>query len=285
MPGACKRQRGAGDSENKCPLSLASLISAVASAGPPPKAGPNVRPTNASPALQYVSPELQLLPPHNSTALTPAARHLAQEQACAVVRAEDPLLEQLLEVRIITTHRPAEASPLSNHVSLRIAKEYGTMVYHERAGRSPAEAVMFCFMASDQLEPIVVAVVVHPELGRLQYITDTQLQQLEVAIGQFKRHFKLEGETYAYTGAKERLAGSWHSRHFHLKIRIPTEMYLQIFPAMQVLARKRHLLEPFKRKWEPLAYKFESQSTAPWPEVRSLMQVDIESPQPTAMPT
>jgi hypothetical protein len=167
---------------------------------------------------------------------------LAQEQACAVVRAEDPLLEQLLEVRIITTHRPAEASPLSNHVSLRIAKEYGTMVYHERAGRSPAEAVMFCFMASDQLEPIIVAVVVHPELGRLQYITDTQLQQLEVAIGQFKGHFKLDGETYAYTGAKELLAGSWYSRHFHLKICIPTEMYLQIFPAMQVLARKRHVV-------------------------------------------
>ncbi len=52
-------------------------------------------------------------------------------------------------------------------------------------------------------------------------------------------------------------------------------MYLQIFPDMQVLARKRHLLEPFKHKWEPLAYKFESQSTAPWPEVRRLMQVDI----------
>jgi hypothetical protein len=277
MPGACKLQRGAGDSENKCPLqpSLASLISAVASAGPPTKAGPNVWPTNASPAIQYVSPELQLLPPHNSTALTPAARHLTQEQACTVVSAEDPLLEQLLEVRIITTHRPAEASPLSNHVSLRIGKEYGTMVYHERAGRSPAEAVMFCFMASDQLEPIIVVVFVHPELGRLQYITDTQLQQLEVAIWQFKGHFKLEGETYAYTGAKERLAGSWHSRHFHLKIRIPTEMYLQIFPDMQVLARKRHLLEPFKHKWEPLAYKFESQSTAPWPEVRRLMQVDI----------
>jgi hypothetical protein len=270
VPGACKRQRD----EDECQLlpSLASLISAVASAGPPPKAGPNVR---ASPALQYVSPELRLLPPHNTTALTPAARHLAQEQAC-VVRAEDPLLQQLLEVRIITTHRPAEASPLSNHISLRVHKEYGTMVHHERTGRSPAEAVMFCFMASDQLEPIIVAVVVHPELGRLQYITDTQLQQLEVAIGQLKHRFKLDGETYSYTGAKELLAGSWHSRHFHLKICIPTEMYLQIFPAMQVIARKRHLLEPFKRKWEPLAYKFESQSTAPWPEVRRLMQVDIE---------
>jgi hypothetical protein len=44
------------------------------------------------------------------------------------------------------------------------------MVHHERAGRLPAESVMFCFMASDQLEPIIVAVVVHPELGRLQYI-------------------------------------------------------------------------------------------------------------------
>jgi hypothetical protein len=90
VPGACKRRRD--EDEIKCQLqpSIASLISAVASAGPPPKAGPNVRQSKASPALQYVSPELQLLPPHNATALTPAARHLAQEQACAVVRRGPP---------------------------------------------------------------------------------------------------------------------------------------------------------------------------------------------------
>lgn len=266
MPCAKKRLREEG------PPSLASLISAMA--GPGPARGDSVR----SPSAQLVSPELQLLAPHDTTALTPAARRAALEQACAIVRAEDPLLRQLLEVRIITTHRRSSASAqLRNHVNLRFSQEFCTMVHHERAGRTPAESVMFCFMASNQLEPMLVAVVVHHDLGRLQRITDTHLQQLEVAVQQLKARFELEGETYAYTGAEERLAGSWHSRHFHLKIRIPTEMYLQIFPAMQVLARKRHLLEPCKRKWEPLAYKFERQPTAPWPEVRRLMQLDIEN--------
>jgi hypothetical protein len=62
-----------------------------------------------------------------------------------------------------------------------------------------------------------------------------------------------------------------------LKIRIPTEMYMEVFPAMQVLARKRHLLEHFKRKWEPLAYKFESQPTEPWSEVKRRIQADIKN--------
>ncbi len=176
-------------------------------------------------------------------------------------------------MRVITTHRLAQPR---NHVNLRVSQHFCTMVHHERAGPSPAEAVMFCFMVSDQLEPIIVAVAVHPEIGRLQDITHTQLQQLEVAIAQLKRRFKFEGETYAYTGVKERLTGSWHSRHFHLKICIPTEMYLQTFPAMQVLARNRNLLEACKRRWDPLAYKFECQPTAPWPEVRRLMLLDIE---------
>ena len=274
-PSAKKRGRtlaGSSDARPQAdagPQSVAALISEMA-ANAPPQAPPQAP---RAPLAQLVSPELRLLPPHDTAALSPAARRLAQEQACAVVRAEDPLLLQLLEVRVITTHRLAQPH---NHVNLRFAQEFCTMVHHERAGRSPAETVMFCFMASDQLEPVIVAVAVHPDSGRLQDITHTQLQQLEVAIAQLKHRFQLEGETYAYTGVKERLTGSWHSRHFHLKIRIPTEMYLQTFPAMQVLARNRNLLEPCKRKWEPLAYKFERQPTAPWPEVRRLMLLDIE---------
>jgi hypothetical protein len=151
------------------------------------------------------------------------------------------------------------------------------MVHHERAGSTARGAVMFCFMASNQMEPIVVVVVVDPELGRLVDITEAQLLQLEVALDQFRKRFQLEGETYAYTGAAERLRGSLHSQHFHLKIRIPTEMYLQIFPAMRVLAPKRHVLEPWKRLWEPLAYKFERQPTAPWPSVRLLVRADISA--------
>ena len=292
-PSEKKRQRQRSEERitGELPSSLASLISAVSKSVSAPA------PQRLRAEVQYVSPQLQLLAPFDAAALDPAARRAAHEQACAVLRAEDALLEKLLEVRIITTHRAApraapsaapsaapraapRAAPntaLRNHVNIRFSPEYCTMVHHERAGATPADSVMFCFMASNQLEPILVAVVVHPDLGRLHNITDVQLQQLEVAIRQLKARYELQGETYAYTGVNERLAGSWHSRHFHLKIRIPTEMYMEVFPAMQVLARKRHLLEHFKRKWEPLAYKFESQPTESWSEVKRRIQADIKN--------
>jgi hypothetical protein len=272
-PQASEKKRLREQSEERIigdlPCSLASLIAAVSNTSHAP---PRER---ARPEVQYVSPQLQLLPPFDSALLDPAARRAAQEQACAVLRAEDALLQQLLEVRIITTHREAPQYALRNHINIRFSPEYCTMVHHERAGSTPADSVLFCFMSSNQLEPILVAVVVHPELGRLHRITEVQFQQLEVAIRQLKARYDLKGETYAYTGVKERLAGSWHSRHFHLKIRIPTEMYLKVFPAMQVLARKRHLLEQFKRKWEPVAYKFESQLTESWSDVKRRIQTDL----------
>jgi hypothetical protein len=100
------------------------------------------------------------------------------------------------------------------------------------------------------------------------------------AIKQFKCRFRLDGESYAYTCLKERLGASCHSRHFHLKIRIPTEMYLRVFPAMQVLggniACKRNVLNPFKERWEPLAYKFSAQSMFPWDLTRLLVLSDIK---------
>lgn len=258
--GAQKRKRDA--------TSVQSIVEALSAAAP--------QRVSRQPVAQYVSQELRLLPPYDACALSPAARRCASEQARAIVHAEDPLLAQLTQVRTITTRRQADgALVLENHINLRFSQEYCTMVHHERAGSTAGEAVMFCFMASNQMEPIVVVVVVHPELGRLAGITEAQLAQLEVALVQFGKRFQLAGETYAYTGVVERLQGSAHSQHFHLKIRIPTEMYLQIFPAMRVVAPKRHMLEPYKRLWEPLAYKFEGQQTAPWPAVRLLVRADI----------
>ena len=69
-------------------------------------------------------------------------------------------------------------------------------------------------------------------------------------------------------------------RHFHLKIRIPTEMYLRVFPAAQVLgdnhACVRQLLQPFKQLWEPLAFRFETQPLFPWSITRLLIESDVD---------
>ena len=224
-----------------------------------------------------VSDNLQLLPAFRHADLSPSGRRAAQAQAVAVIRAADPLLAQLLDVRVITTRRSSAAEPaLTNHVNLRVATPYATMVHHERALNNE---LMFCFMASEQLEPIAVLVVVHREHGRVERLEPAHLPVLETAINQFKTRFGLQNETYAYTCLKDRLAAaSCHSRHFHLKIRIPTEMYLRVFPATQVLgdnhACQRNVLQAFQQRWEPLAYKFQMQDLFPWSIVRLLILSD-----------
>jgi len=152
------------------------------------------------------------------------------------------------------------------------------MIHHERVLHNE---LMFCFMASEQLEPIVVLVVVHREHGRLERLEPAYMPLLDTAVQQFTRRFGIANETYAYTCLKDRLsASSLHSRHFHLKIRIPTEMYLRVFPASQVLGNNhaclRKALEPFKQQWEPLAFRFETQLLYPWSITRLLMASDVE---------
>jgi hypothetical protein len=232
------------------------------------------------PQTPAVGQNLELLPHLKHAELCAGGRARAQAEAAAIVRAADPMLAQILEVRIITTRRVEDgAETLSNHVNLRVHASFATMVHHERA-LAGDEELMFCFMASEQLEPLVIVVAVHARLGKLETLTMQQLQALEAAIQQFKCRFRLDGESYAYTCLKERLGASCHSRHFHLKLRIPTEMYLRIFPAMQVLggnlACKRSALNPFKERWEPLAYKFSAQSMFPWDLTRLLVLSDIK---------
>lgn len=226
-----------------------------------------------------VSSSLRFIAPYEYEELTPAARQRAQAEARAVVRGVDKLLEQLLDVRIITTHRDtAGGVELRNLVNLRVSQEYSCMIHHERASATDGN-LMFCFMASSELEPVVVLVLLHEDHGRLVHLKRAHFDLLELALREFAVRYGLKGETYSYTPLKARLGCSWHSRHFHLKIRIPTEMYLRIFPVMQVLGGnhgcKRNLLEPYKKMWEPLQYKFELKAQLSWPSIRSVVLQDV----------
>lgn len=222
-----------------------------------------------------VSSALKLLEPHDTAELSAADRQRAAAEARAVVRGQDRILEKMLDVRIITTQRDGK---MQNHVNLRVAHEYACMVHHERARVDDAD-IMFCFMASCELEPVVVLVVLHADLGRVVELSRQQFVFLETALRQFRVRFGLERELYSYTNLHTRASCSWHSRHFHLKIRVPTEMYLRIFPAMQVLGSnhvcKRAVLESYKRLWEPLLYKFELKSQQPWEAVRESVLADV----------
>ena len=222
-----------------------------------------------------VSGALKLLEPHDTAELSAADRQRAATEARSVVRVQDKILEKMLDVRIITIQREGR---LENHVNLRVANEYLCMVHHERARVQDAD-LMFCFMASCELEPVVVLVVLHENLGRLVELSQQQFAVLETALRQFRVRFGLEGELYSYTPLQTRSSCSWHSRHFHLKIRVPTEMYLRIFPAMQVLGSnhvcKSAVVESYKRLWEPLLYKFELKTQSLWTAVRESVLADV----------
>jgi hypothetical protein len=231
-------------------------------------------------AKRLVSDALQLVPEFRHAELSPAGRRAAAAQAAGIVRAADPLLAHILDVRIVTTRRNSTEHEISNHVNMRVAAPFATMLHHERAA-SGASELLFCFMASEQLEPLVVLVVIDRDHGRLERLLPVHVPLLDVALAQFKTRFGLKDESYAYTCYSDRQAApSSHSRHFHLKIRIPTEMYLRVFPAAQLIgsnhACKRSLLEPFKQRWEPLAYRFQTQQLFPWTIVRLLVLADVD---------
>lgn len=223
---------------------------------------------------EMVSSSLVLIKPHDTEDLSAVARQRAVAEARTIVRTVDKVLEKMLDVRVISTHRNGQ---IHNHVNLRVASEFSTMVHHERA-QTVFGDVMFCFMASNELEPVIVVVLLHGDQGRVVNLEMAHFVLLETALNQFRVKFGIKGETYSYTPLQARLECSWHSRHFHLKIRVPTEMYLRVFPAMQVLgsnhACKRHVLDDYKKIWEPIKYKFSVKTQESWEDIKQVVRLD-----------
>ena len=110
--------------------------------------------------------------------------------------------------------------------------------------------------------------------GKILNLGIQDMHTLDVAIQQFKCKYGLERESYAYTPYQERARLQQHSRHFHLKIRIPTAMYLQIFPMMCTIGRTRAQVQDIIADMEPLNYKFNKQVVGSWQSVKDSMLKD-----------
>jgi hypothetical protein len=125
-----------------------------------------------------VSSTLEFVGLFKTNQLSSADRQSAACEACAIVCQKDRLLEKILDVRIITTKKEGI---MQNHVNLRVSNEYSTMVHHESA-LIDSNDIMFCFMASYELEPVVVVVVLaykrkHTATRRLKLENNAQVTQ------------------------------------------------------------------------------------------------------------
>lgn len=225
----------------------------------------------------YVSDQLKLLTPYDSTLLHTDQRKEIVRQARRILEGKDPFWVHVYDIRVITIYDDkCDDQRPKNFINIRTKPDFVSMIHHERAGTCKDDQVLFCFMASDQLEPIVTVVVLNAEQGKLVEISKKQVDWLQTALEQFKIKYGLSGERFAYTPIKYRVKNKWHSKHFHIKIRIPTEMYLHIFPSVRILAASRSDLQIKLFELEPLEYAFSRQQTQQWHEVRQQIYDDIE---------
>ena len=236
--------------------------------------------------MQFISKNLTFKAEYLFHPLSQQDRRLAAQEARAVVANSNACFSQLLDINVIsipfaTGHATGDKNMYENKIVLRCRPDFASMIFHEHAierihtEQKEPEEYLFCFMLSDKIEPVVTVVVIDSKKGKLLMITESQVEQLQVALTQFRIQFGLVGELYSYTSTEERTANALHSRHFHLRVRIPSVMYFKYFPAVQTLHRVKTSFDAFVKEWEPLTHNFSLHRFNTWHEVRQDILRDI----------
>eukprot|EP00043_Microstomoeca_roanoka_P009752 m.92976 g.92976 ORF g.92976 m.92976 type:complete len:231 (+) comp14683_c0_seq1:89-781(+) len=219
-----------------------------------------------------VQEDLSLIPSFQQTAadLSFDDKRRVREDALLRLDSVDPILRHVMDVKVVRNQR-------RNFLNLRVRQDYATLVFqHEGVDR-----VRYCFFISDKLEPFITITVLSPEEGKLERLSSLQVVELEEALTRFKSRFGIVGETYHYTPLTERqetdefvrqqsvhMSSKAHSTHFHLKMRIATEMYKDKFPVLQLMDFDR-----MRRTLDHIKYNY-SRHTVPWDAVKQQMQRD-----------
>eukprot|EP01147_Barroeca_monosierra_P005837 gene5837-9040_t len=186
----------------------------------------------------------------------------------------DPILPHILDVKVVRNQR-------RNFINLRVRRDYSTLIFH-----SPAESgVTWCFFISDKLEPFITITALSQDEGKLSKLSSAQVVELEEALQQFKKRFGIVGESYHYTSLEERqetdqfvretsvdMRSKSHSSHFHLKMRIATEMYKDKFPVLKLMN-----FDELRRTVDHIMHNY-SRETLSWEQVKPLIEKDAQPP-------
>eukprot|EP01116_Phalansterium_solitarium_P005005 TRINITY_DN1625_c1_g2_i1.p2 TRINITY_DN1625_c1_g2~~TRINITY_DN1625_c1_g2_i1.p2 ORF type:complete len:279 (-),score=107.82 TRINITY_DN1625_c1_g2_i1:133-969(-) len=216
-----------------------------------------------------VTESVELIPSMATGYLAPQQQETIRRQVVERLAARDPMLRHVMEVKIVCNQR-------RNFINISVRKDYVTLCYQEHH-----EGIYYCFFLSDKIEPFVTITAVHPDDGKLHRLTRSQVVALARTIDNFKAKFGISGESYHYTGLRERQetdefvdsggtqrGNKAHSSHFHLKLRVSTKMTPDRLPVYQLFD-----LGALREAVEPVRYNF-SRTTLPWNEVYPLLMQD-----------
>ena len=216
-----------------------------------------------------VGPNVELLEGVARGPLSEDTKRKIQRQALERLSVHDPMLRHMMEIKVVCNQR-------RNFVNILVKREYVTLCH-----KDVFEEVRYCFFLSDKIEPYVIITAVDPSSGRLGTLTQQQIDHLSQSVANFKVRFGISGESYHYTGLSERQetdqfvasggasrATKSHSSHFHLKMRIATEMYKSKLPVMTLFD-----LNALRTNLEPVRYNF-SRECMSWDDTLATLLKD-----------
>ena len=173
-----------------------------------------------------------------------------KQECWDALRRKNPLLAYITEIKVV-------CNPRRNFINMIVKQDFQDMIFHKT---DPVHGNHCCFFMSNKFEPFVIVIVLNDFQGRLTYLDEHSVKLLEHSIADFKHNFQIQNEKYYYTATEERHqeaagfapANRSHSKDFHLKIRINSQMLCDKMRIYQIIN-----LPQLRNNLEVLRYQFD----------------------------
>lgn len=219
--------------------------------------------------LDLVTEEMELAPEYRTGHLDEGTIRAIQAQARERLGEKNGILKHSLDVKVV-------CNPRRNFLNITVRSDYITMCHYDFI-----DGTYYCYFLSMKLEPFVIVTAVDPVRGKLVDLTRKQAEDMNRSRQRFLQKYGITGESYHYTGSKERAEDDKfskaegnlreckaHSLNWHLKIRVATSMFSYVLPVFQLIDLQR-----VKDTVEPVKYNF-TRETLPWEEVWTQILAD-----------
>ena len=191
--------------------------------------------------------------------LSPALHAQVLDEAAWHLQARHPFAAHILEVRV-------KRRGLRNALAVRVRADFRGLLHcleRERDG----QRLLVCFSLKPAPAPFVDVTVWDGETGRVRVLSQGLVEDLEIAINNFKTRFRVRCETYAYERELEPVP------RFALRMRVATQMLLEYHPAVRCLFGDASGGRLWRTWLEPIAAPLRAE-TVPWAEARARMLAD-----------
>jgi hypothetical protein len=191
--------------------------------------------------------------------LPPNVERQMLAEATQHLRTRHPFAAHIFDLRL-------KRRNLHNTLAMRVRTAFRGLLHcleREREG----QRLLICFALKPAPAPFVEISIWDADIGRVRELSRAIVEELEVAVNNFKTRFRLRAETYIYDREFE------PAPRFCLRMRVATQMLLEYHPAVRCLFGDASGGRLWRTWLEPIAAPLRAE-TVPWAEARARMLAD-----------